>query len=144
MTSTVFRSWREILNPRNPLTKLTKASLSRPSVSIVSPSEEIQKSKSEPSDAQITLAMRLLNLAGCRILNACRIGVWSDLDCPEVRDALRTVGMDAATIIHLDEVKDIPMRFKVRSCPDRAAGESFAAWFRRAELEHFHLGRLSS
>lgn len=84
-------------------------------------------------DAEITRAMRLLNLAGARILDRQNIGLWSDLDCPEIRNALAVVGMDGLPTIHLDTAADIPMRYKVRACPVRFLGESFAAWLRRAE-----------
>ena len=88
-------SWREILNPTKPLTKLTKGVFEEPSVSIVGPSVGNKISEAVPdlvpdsqdnadkTDKRLTAAqsyaLRLLNLAGCRII--CReaelvVGVW--------------------------------------------------------------------
>jgi hypothetical protein len=66
-----------------------------------------------------------------RIVDRSTVGLWSDLDCREVRDALKTVGMNELRIIHL-EAADVPVRFKIRECPVRGAGESFVSWQRRA------------
>jgi hypothetical protein len=46
------------------------------------------------------------------------IGVWSDLDGPEIRAALRALGADKLSIRYLD-ASGIPPRYKVR----RVAGE---------------------
>jgi hypothetical protein len=84
------------------------------------------------TDREITLAMRRLNLAGVRILPDRRIGIWPDLDCPEVYSALKVVGMVRLPTVNLESA-DVPVRYKVRACPARFLGESFAAWLRRAE-----------
>ena len=80
-------------------------------------------------------ALRLLNLAGVRIIRRgsdLQIGIWEDLVIPEVGAAIRTVGLDVHTIIHLESA-DVDLRYKVRRTPDRAKSESFAAWLTRAE-----------
>lgn len=86
------------------------------------------------TDEQIG-AMRLLNLAGCRIMrtdSGFQIGVWQDLDGPELRGAIRAVGMGEHPIVHLESA-DVPLPYKVRCCPDRRSGESFTSWQTRAE-----------
>jgi hypothetical protein len=58
----------------------------------------------------------VLNRAGVRIMRldgAFTIGVWSDLDGPDVRTALRVLGMDGLPVRCLDGA-DIPMRYKAR------------------------------
>jgi hypothetical protein len=40
------------------------------------------------------------------------VGIWSDLDGPELRAALRTYGSDELPMRYLDG--DVPMRFKLR------------------------------
>lgn len=85
-------------------------------------------------DDAIVDAMHVLNLAGVRILrdgSKNQIGVWEDLDGPEIRRALRTVGMSDLTVVKLGP--DVPMRYRVRASVERTAGESFAHWRKRAE-----------
>lgn len=82
-----------------------------------------------------TRALRLLNLAGVRIMRIgaeLTIGIWEDLDCREIRQALRVVGLDVNPVLHLESA-GVDLRFKVRRTPDRAKGESFAVWLKRAE-----------
>src|SRR5262249_22599317 len=58
----------------------------------------------------------VLNRAGGRIMRlgaGLTIGVWSDLDGPEVRAALRTFGSDRLPLRYLDGA-GVPMRYKVR------------------------------
>jgi len=89
--------------------------------------------KSEVS-AESQQAMWLLNLAGCRIIRqqaGFSVAIWEDLDGPELRDAIRAVGMGDQPVVHL-EGPNVPMRYKVRNCPDRKTNESFASWMRRA------------
>lgn len=84
---------------------------------------------------QQTAAMRLLNLAGVRIIRQTSgfvIGIWQDLDGPEVRNAIRLVGMREYPVIHI-ETANVDTIYKVRRCPDRRPGESFSSWQRRAE-----------
>ena len=68
------------------------------------------------TQTEIDLAVRTLNASGVRILqskNQTTIGVWSDLDSPEIRAALRTLGMDHLQVSYLDGA-GIPLRYKVR------------------------------
>jgi hypothetical protein len=90
--------------------------------------------KSEVS-AETEKAMWLLNLTGCRIIrrtDGLAVGIWEDLDCQELRSAICALGLSRRPVIYL-EIPGVPMRYKVRSCPDRARGESFSAWLRRVE-----------
>ena len=61
-------------------------------------------------------ASAVLNRAGVRIMaleGGATIGVWSDLDGPEVRAALRAFGSDRLPLRYLDGA-GVPMRYKVR------------------------------
>ena len=87
------------------------------------------------TEFEIDEAMRLLNLAGVRIMRVgadLQVGVWQDVDAMEIRGAIRAVGLDAHLVVYLDSA-DVPMRFKERRAPDRAKGEPFSAWLKRAE-----------
>jgi hypothetical protein len=70
----------------------------------------------EPDPAELARASGVLNRAGVRIMAleaGATIGVWSDLDGPEVRAALRTLGSDRLPIRYLDGA-GVPMRYKSR------------------------------
>ena len=61
-------------------------------------------------------ASAVLNRAGVRIMQldgVTTIGIWSDLDGPEVRKALRVYGSDRLPIRYLEGAA-IPMRYKLR------------------------------
>ena len=76
-----------------------------------------QASHGDINDTAITEASALLNGTGVRIMRLdgrYTIGVWSDLDRPEIRAALRTVGMDQLPLRYLDG-PGFPMRYKSRS-----------------------------
>lgn len=60
-----------------------------------SPLGEIQKIEAVPDRAKLTLASGVLGRAGVRFMaleGGVTIGIWSDLDGPEVRAALRAFG----------------------------------------------------
>jgi hypothetical protein len=66
--------------------------------------------------AELARASGVLNRAGVRIMRsegAATIGVWSDLDGPDARAALRTFGSDGLPVRYLDGA-GIPIRYKVR------------------------------
>lgn len=66
--------------------------------------------------AELARASALLNRAGVRIMAlevGATIGVWSDLDGPEVRAALCTLRLDGQPIRYLDGA-GVPMRYKLR------------------------------
>lgn len=72
-----------------------------------------------PTEGQ-TAALALMNASGSRIVtleDGPVIGVWSDLDSPEIRAALRTLGIQHP-VKYLDG-SDVPMKYKVR----KVAGE---------------------
>jgi hypothetical protein len=140
-------SWRALLRPSEPLTKLTEArtepcfgaSAAAGNLEIMADSAFEASQSSDKTDksqagagALVDAAMLLLNLAGCRIIDPARVGIWSDLDTPDIRAALRVVGMDEMAVVYLDEARDVPSRFKLRSCPDKPPGESLSAWQKRA------------
>jgi hypothetical protein len=63
-------------------------------------SAESSEIEAAPDPAELARASAVLNRAGVRIMaleGGATIGVWSDLDGPEVRAALRTFGSDRAT-----------------------------------------------
>jgi hypothetical protein len=75
----------------------------------------------EPEPADLARASSVLRQVGVRILNlesVATIGLWSDLDGPDVRTALRVFGSGRMPIRYLDGT-DIPMHYKLR----RADGE---------------------
>jgi hypothetical protein len=70
--------------------------------------------EAEPEQARS--ARRLLNRAGVRIMtleSGATIGVWSDLDGPEIRAALRTPGNVGLPVRYLDGA-GVPMHYKAR------------------------------
>lgn len=70
----------------------------------------------EADPAELALTSDVLNRAGVRIMSleeGATIGVWSDLDGPTVRAALRTLGMSGLPVRYLDGA-GVPMRYKVR------------------------------
>lgn len=96
---------------------------------------EVKEEVSEQSDIEpdrISRAMGLLNLTGTRIISGTQIGIWSDLDGLEIRAALRVVGMGHLPVTHL-ETANIPVRYKLRHCPERKPSEPFASWLARAK-----------
>jgi hypothetical protein len=84
---------------------------------------------------------QLLNLCGCRLLadeKGLRIGIFSDLDCPEVRQAIENIHLSGYQVIYLDRA-DVPPDYRNRRCPKRNIGESFQSWKKRAEWQRRQL-----
>lgn len=70
----------------------------------------------EPDPAELAHASAVLNRTGVRLMQldgVTTIGIWSGLDGPELRKALRTFGSDRLPIHYLDGA-DVPMRYKLR------------------------------
>ena len=70
----------------------------------------------ESERAEMEHASGILSAAGVRIMaleSGTTIGVWSDLDGPAVRAALRTFGSEQLPVRYLDGA-GVPMRYKVR------------------------------
>jgi len=66
--------------------------------------------------AELARGSAVLKRAGVRIMalaGGATIGVWSDLDGPEVRAALRTFGSERLPVRYLDGA-GVPMRYKAR------------------------------
>src|SRR5262249_21358665 len=70
-----------------------------------------------PEDSSAhTCATAILNAAGVRVMRVecvVTVGVWSDLDGPEIRGALQTLGMKGLPVRYLDGA-GIPVRHKLR------------------------------
>lgn len=69
-----------------------------------------------PDSAELARASAVLKRAGVRIMaldGGLTMGVWSDLDGPEVRGALKALNIDGLPVRCLDGA-DVPMRYKVR------------------------------
>lgn len=115
--------------------KLSHSGLVETAVEHPKPTQEAPPRIANTPTAQQIAAMRLLNLAGCRIIrqgSAFLIGTWQDLDGPELRNAIRLVGMREYPVIHL-ETANVDAIYKVRRCPERRPDEPFSAWQKRAE-----------
>ncbi len=85
------------------------------------PSAKSPEIEAGADPADVERASGVLNLAGVRIMRLDRIstiGLWSDFDGPEVRAALRVLGMEGLSIRYLDGDR-VPMLYKVR----RVGGE---------------------
>lgn len=70
----------------------------------------------DPDPAELARASAVLNRAGVRIMaleGGASIGVWADLDGPEVRAALRWLALDHLPLRYLDG-GGVPMRYKAR------------------------------
>jgi len=79
-------------------------------------SAESPEIEAGPDPAELARASGVLMRGGVRIMaleGGATIGVWSDLDGPEVRAALRTFGSDGMPVRYLDGA-GVPMRYKVR------------------------------
>jgi len=79
-------------------------------------SAESPEIEAGPDPAELARASAVLNRAGVRIMaleGGATIGVWSDLDGPAVRAALRTFGSDRLPVRYLDS-SGVPMRYKAR------------------------------
>jgi hypothetical protein len=79
-------------------------------------SAESPEIETGPDPAELARASALLNRAGVRLMaleGGATIGVWSDLDAPEVRAALRAFGSDRLPARYLDGT-GVPVRYKLR------------------------------
>lgn len=77
------------------------------------------KIEEEPDPAELSRASAILGLAGVRLMRLETgdvIGVWSDLDSPAIRSALRTLGVSHLPVRYLDG-PGIPDRYKLRRVP---------------------------
>jgi hypothetical protein len=79
-------------------------------------SAESPEIEEAPNPAELARASAVLRSSGVRIMaleGGTIIGVWSDLDGPEVRAALRIFGTDELPVRYLDGA-GVPIRYKVR------------------------------
>jgi len=80
------------------------------------PPTESPKVEAQQSAAELGRASAVLNRAAVRFVEVegvTTLGVWSDLDGPGVRAALRTLGLESLSVAYLDG-GSIPTRFKLR------------------------------
>jgi len=85
------------------------------------PAAESPKSHDESDPADLAHASAVLNQAGVRMMHldgVPTIGIWSDLDGPDIRKALRRLGSDQLPVCYLDGT-GVPARYKLR----RVGGE---------------------
>ncbi len=92
---------------------------------------------SDPDSTELARASAVLNRAGIRIMaleGGATIGVWSDLDGPEVRAALRAFRLDELPVRYLDGA-GIPLRYKLRRAPGEAVPASVLIEMQRSAAE---------
>ena len=92
---------------------------------------------SGPDPAELARASAVLKRAGVRIMaleGGATIGVWSDLDGPEVRATLRTFGSDRLPVRYLDGAS-VPMRYKARRVEGEPVPMSVLAEMERSPAE---------
>ena len=68
---------------------------------------------------ELARASTVLNRAGVRLMQldgVTTMGIWSDLDGPVIRRALRTYGSDQLPVRYLDGA-GVPIRYKLRRVP---------------------------
>ena len=83
---------------------------------------EVQSRLAQIQADELARASAVLKSTGVRIIaleEGATIGVWSDLDGPDVRTALRAFGFDRLPLRYLDGA-GVPLRYKLR----RVEGES--------------------
>jgi hypothetical protein len=81
----------------------------------------------DPDPAELARVSAILNRAGVRIMaleGGATIGVWSDLDGPEVRAALRVLGSHLLPVRYLGQVQAVPRGRRTR--PPEHAGRDGA------------------
>jgi len=91
--------------------------------------------------AELVRASTLLNRSGARIMllkGAAIIGVWSVLDGPEIRAALRTSGLDRLPIRYLDGA-GIPTQYKLRPVEGEPVPMSVLAEMERYPAESWKI-----
>ena len=70
----------------------------------------------EPDPAELARASAALNRTGVRLMQldgVTTIGIWSDLDGPHIRAALRVLEMGGIPVRHLDD-GSIPPKYRLR------------------------------
>jgi hypothetical protein len=94
---------------------------------------QIQKIDGEPDPAELSRASGVLDQAGIRLMrleSGDAVGVWSDLDLPAIRTALRVLGSGELPVLYLDG-PNVPLRYKLRRVP----GEPVPPQHIREEME---------
>lgn len=119
-------TWREKLplpeiDDRNDEKPISVTSVTASSAGPIFESRVSDKSVPElldPERSDFVRARRILNAAGVRIIDIGRIviGVWSDLDGPEIRRALLALRHADSPVCYLDGAQ-VPDRYKLREVP---------------------------
>jgi hypothetical protein len=87
--------------------------------------------------SQVAVAKAVLSRTGVRIMaldDGQTVGIWSDLDSPDVRAAVETLGMEAWPVKYLDE-PEIPARYKLRQIAGKPVPASVLLQMIRATSE---------
>ena len=95
-----------------------------------------------PDPAEMARASAILDQTGVRIMTlegGAAIGVWSDLDGPEVRAALRTFGSDQLPLRYLDGT-GVPTRYKLRRVDGEPVPMNVLAEMERHPAEPWTVG----
>jgi hypothetical protein len=90
--------------------------------------------EAEPSDQEVARASAILSQVGVRLMRLeghDTVGIWSDLDSPEVRAALHAFGSSRLPVLYLDG-PGVPPRYKVR----RVAGDPVPTHIRQEMERH--------
>ncbi len=122
----------------------TKTSETDSVVFVGATSAESPEIEADPDPAELARASAVLNRAGVRIMTlegGATIGVWSDLDGPEIRAALRTLGLDVLPVRYLDGV-GVPMRYKARLVEGEPVPISVLAEMERNPVEPWEVRAL--
>jgi hypothetical protein len=93
----------------------------------------------DPDPAEQERAVDFLNRTGVRMIfverELERIGLWSDLDSPDIRDALRTVDLARIPVAYLDG-SNIPVKYKTRTVAGEPVPLSVLAEMERHINDH--------
>jgi len=93
--------------------------------------------KAAPDPEELARASAILSRTGVRLMaldGGMTIGLWSDLDGPEIRAALRAFGSEHVPVRYLDGA-GVPMKYKVRQVDGEPVPMSVLAEMERHPAE---------
>ncbi len=70
----------------------------------------------------------MLNMAGARLMDDA-IGLWEDMDCPEINGVINQLGVEVPMVYLNDE--SLPEEYRIRDVPRRRLNESWEAFGKR-------------
>jgi hypothetical protein len=98
---------------------------------------ECKSTIQEPTQEQIDAAGKVLARGGVRLIGGAHgadaIGVWSDLDGPEIREAIPVFHPHGVPVRYLDG--DVPMKYKLRRVPGEPVPANVLAAMKREPWE---------